>query len=101
MTRALYREVSFQMTTDTNRIPAVGIEFGGVHHSRLAAGREVRFRVSMATLTGDAGVEKGQSTVTIDGSGIAVLYRTHVTAQALRLHRQRRGRLGHRFEAGF
>src|SRR5271154_529912 len=101
MTRALYRDISFEVTTDTNRIPPVGIEFGRVHHSRLAAGCEVRLRVSMAALTGDAGVEKWQSTVTIDGSGIAVLYRTHMTAQALRLYRQRRGRLGHGFEAGF
>ena len=101
MARALYRDISFQVTTDTNRIPQVGIEFGRVHHRRLAAGREVRLGVSMATLAGDAGMEKRQPTVTIDGAGIAVLYRTHVTAQALRLHRQRGRRLGHGFEAGF
>ena len=45
-------------------------------------------------------MEKGQPTVTIDGAGIAVLYRTHMTAQTLRLHRQRRRRLRHGFEAG-
>src|SRR5580658_206125 len=101
MPRALYRDISFKVTTDTNRIPQVGIEPRGVHHRRLAAGCEMRLGVSMATLAGDAGMEKRQPTVTIDRAGIAVLYRTHVTAQARRLHRQRRRRLGHGFEARF
>src|ERR1700722_13723534 len=101
MARALYRDISFQVTANANGIPQVGIEFGRVHHACLAAGRDVTLGVSMATLAGDPCMEKRQPTVTIDGSGIAVLYRTHMTAQALCLHRQRGRRLRPGFEAGF
>src|ERR1700733_1822101 len=100
MTHALYRDISLQVTTDANRIPQRGTELRRINGPLLAAGHEMLSRVSMATLAGDARMEKGQPTITIDGAGIAVLYRTHMTAQALRLHRQRRRRLGHRFEAG-
>jgi hypothetical protein len=83
--------IAFKMTNDTDRIPAVGIEFDWVDHRRSARGADVLLRVTVATLASNASVQKWQSLEAIPGSTLCVLNAAHVTAHTTRRHRQSRG----------
>jgi hypothetical protein len=86
--------IAFKMTTDTDRISAVGIELDGVDHRRAARGADVLFRVTVTTLAGNTSVQKGQSLETIFCSTLCALNAAHVAAHTTRRHRQSRGHPG-------
>jgi hypothetical protein len=51
-----YRNISFEMTTDANRIAVSGIQMCGIHDCCFAAAIHMVLRIPVASLAGDAGM---------------------------------------------
>ena len=95
MSGTLHRDIAFEMATDADRIATLRIKICRIHDCGFAAAMHMSLRISVTGLAGNAAVQKWQSTVSIDGSGIASLDRAHMAPQTTALHRQRGRHLCH------
>ena len=102
MSGTFHRNISFEMTTDADcESRRSGSRCAGFTIACFAAATDMALCISMASFAGDAGMQKCQSTISVDGSRIAVLYRTHMAAQTTAFHGQRRRHLRHLCQARF
>src|ERR1700761_1143636 len=101
MPSPFYRNISFEMTTDANRIAAIRIEMCRIHDSCFAIAVHMALGIPVASLACDDGMQKCQTAISVDVSRIALLHRTHVAAQATAFHRKRWRYLRHLCQARF